>query len=105
VKHTFELRARIWTIGNISAAEKEKKQQRGQMFAQPTSVQVFPLAPRWCARGGAFVRLLSVRAKKLAERRPTVGREKKINLDLLPKFRIKFRPVAQICVPGDQQFQ
>ncbi len=43
VKHRFELRARSWTIGNISVAKKEKKQQRGQMFAQPTSVQVFPL--------------------------------------------------------------
>jgi len=104
VKHTFDLRARSWTIGNISAAKKEKKQQRGQMFAQPTSVQVFPLAPRWCARGGAFVRLLSVRAKKLQRDGQPLG-EKKINFDLLPKFRIKFRPVAQICVPGDQQFQ
>jgi hypothetical protein len=53
VKHSFELRARSWTIGIISAAKKEKKQQRGQMFAQPTSVQVFPLAPRLGALGDA----------------------------------------------------
>jgi len=96
VKHSFDLRARSWTIGNISAAKKEKKQQRGQMFAQPTSVQVFPLAPRWCARGGAFVRLLSVRAKKLQrDGQPLGGKKKSIstccpnlesNFDLLPKF-------------------
>jgi hypothetical protein len=53
VKHSFELRARSWTIGIISAAKKEKKQQRGHMFAQPTSVQVFPLAPRLGALGDA----------------------------------------------------
>jgi hypothetical protein len=47
VKHSF---ARSWTIGDISADKKEKKQQRGQMFAQQTSFQVFPVPPVACRR-------------------------------------------------------
>jgi hypothetical protein len=42
--------ARSRTIRDISADKKEKKQQRGQMFAQQTSLQVFPLAPVACRR-------------------------------------------------------
>ena len=47
VKHSF---ARSWTIGDISADKKEQKQQRGQMFAQQTSFQVFPVPPVACRR-------------------------------------------------------
>ena len=47
VKHSF---ARSWTIRDISADKKEKKQQRGQMFAQQTSFQVFPVPPVACRR-------------------------------------------------------
>ena len=42
--------ARSRTIRDISADKKEKKQQRGQMFAQQTSLQVFLLAPVACRR-------------------------------------------------------
>ena len=47
VKHSF---ARSWTIRDISADKKEKKKQRGQMFAQQTSFQVFPVPPVACRR-------------------------------------------------------
>ncbi len=52
VKHN----ERSWTIGDISADTKEKKQQRGQMFAQQTSLQVFPLAFRLGTRCGVLGR-------------------------------------------------
>ncbi len=74
VKHSF---ARSWTIGDISADKKEKKQQRGQMFAQQTSFQVFPVPPVGCRRQEISI---FARNSDFFARKTKTGGQKKISL-------------------------
>jgi hypothetical protein len=86
VKHSF---ARSWTIGDISADKKEKKQKRGQMFAQQTSFQVFPVPPVACRRQEISIcpetRIFSPEKQKLRDKKnfPLVVKSLFLRLKLL----------------------